>query len=109
MIAALAVITGLVILAALLFGALVSLARHGKGVVVGAEGRSVPARLARPEVVSAPPAPAPSVVVEPVSAQTYSGLSKAQAEELLDWLERNGRANCELSYDAQTGFTVRCP
>lgn len=45
------------------------------------------------------------VVIEPVS---YSGLNKTQAEDLLDWLEAHGYRNCELSYDAQTGFTVRC-
>jgi hypothetical protein len=35
-----------------------------------------------------------------------TGLSKAQAEDLLDWLEANGYRDYHLSYDAGEGFTV---
>ena len=47
----------------------------------------------------------PPVVIEPI---TYAGLNKTQAEELLDWLHANGYHDCELSFDEQAGFTVRC-
>jgi CheY-like chemotaxis protein len=36
------------------------------------------------------------------------GLTKAEAEELLDWLEAQGAAG-ELSYEEGGGFAVRCP
>jgi hypothetical protein len=36
------------------------------------------------------------------------GLSKTEAEDLLDWLEANHRGPAELSY-APDGFAVRCP
>jgi hypothetical protein len=35
------------------------------------------------------------------------GLTKEQAEDLLDWLEGHGRSDCEVSYEPATGFTVR--
>ena len=55
-----------------------------------------------------PSARPPAVAAKPVLPRSFSGLTKAEAEELLDWLERNGRASCELSYEGDTGFTVRC-
>jgi len=39
---------------------------------------------------------------------TVSGLTKTEAEELLDWLEGNGHTGYEVSYD-EAGFTVRRP
>jgi hypothetical protein len=48
-----------------------------------------------------------AVTVAAASPESFSGLNKRQAEELLDWLEANGYRNCEVSYEAQTGFTVR--
>ncbi|HEV3260166.1 MAG TPA: hypothetical protein VG013_25140 [Gemmataceae bacterium] len=35
-----------------------------------------------------------------------SGLTKTEAEELLDWLEANGHRDMRLSYQAGNGFTV---
>jgi hypothetical protein len=35
-----------------------------------------------------------------------SGLTKAEAEELLDWLEANGYLGSQLAYAADGGFTV---
>jgi hypothetical protein len=37
---------------------------------------------------------------------SVSQLNKAQAEELLDWLEATGHRNCQLHYQAGQGFTV---
>ena len=48
-----------------------------------------------------------AVTVEAAFPESFSGLNKMQAEELLDWLEANGYRNCEVSYEAPTGFTVR--
>jgi hypothetical protein len=36
-----------------------------------------------------------------------SGLTKAQAEQLLDWLEANGYQACGLSAPTPDGYTVR--
>jgi hypothetical protein len=35
-----------------------------------------------------------------------SGLTKTQAEDLLDWLEATGRRQRELTYSAEKGFSV---
>ena len=48
-----------------------------------------------------------AVTVEPVMPESFTGLNKRQAEELLDWLEANGHRHCEVSYEERTGFTVR--
>jgi hypothetical protein len=99
------VITGLVLLGVLILGAFVSLTRPGKRVVAGTGGRPLPAGLARAEGSSDPPA----VVVKPTLPHTFSGLTKGEAEDLLDRLEQKGQVNCELSYEEGTGFTIRCP
>ena len=36
-----------------------------------------------------------------------SGLTKTEAEELLDWLEGHGCVGAEVSYLAETGFVIR--
>jgi hypothetical protein len=38
----------------------------------------------------------------------YSGLTKAEAEELLDWLDAHGQGPAQLSYSESDGFTVSC-
>ena len=38
--------------------------------------------------------------------QQTTGLTKAEAEELLDWLEAKGTRG-ELSFDERRGFSVR--
>jgi hypothetical protein len=35
-----------------------------------------------------------------------AGLTKAEAEDLLDWLERHGHRDCQVSHVAGEGFTV---
>lgn len=35
-----------------------------------------------------------------------TGLTKAEAEALLDWMEAHGRGDCQVSYVAGEGFTV---
>jgi len=47
--------------------------------------------------------------VERQGAEELSGLSKAEAEALLDWLEECGSTPLEVSLDAVGGFTVRWP
>jgi CheY-like chemotaxis protein len=47
-------------------------------------------------------------LLDPNTAGT-SGLTKTQAEELLDWLEANGHPTGELSYRPWEGFGVRWP
>jgi hypothetical protein len=104
MLAPIAVITGLVLLGALILTAFVSLTRPGRRVVAGTGGRPLPAGLLREEGSTDTPA----VVVMPKPPQSFSGLTKGQAEELLDRLEQKGRVNCELTYVEGAGFTVRC-
>jgi len=36
-----------------------------------------------------------------------SGLTKTQAENVLDWLEAHGYRHCEVSYVNEKGFVVR--
>jgi hypothetical protein len=35
-----------------------------------------------------------------------TGVTKASAETVLDWLENQGHSNCLVSYDTCEGFTV---
>lgn len=37
------------------------------------------------------------------------GLSKTEAEDLLDWLESHGLADFEVRYETERGFTIRRP
>jgi hypothetical protein len=53
-----------------------------------------------------PPA-APHPLAMPGGWRKVSGLSKAQAEELLDWLEANGYRERELTCTPDGLFTVR--
>ena len=46
--------------------------------------------------------------VDRAEPRWVSGLTKAEAEDLLDWLEANGYAPAELSL-REDGFAVRCP
>ena len=46
---------------------------------------------------------------EPPSTGWITGLTHAEAEDLLDWLEANGYPPAELSYTDGVGFAVRCP
>jgi len=41
-------------------------------------------------------------------AERVRGLTKTEAEELLDWLEAHGAAG-EVDYEEGQGFAVRCP
>jgi PAS domain S-box-containing protein len=41
------------------------------------------------------------------SVESRSGLTKTEAEEVLDWLEANGFQKQELRYEGEKGFTVR--
>ncbi|MCI0458287.1 MAG: hypothetical protein L0Z62_15085 [Gemmataceae bacterium] len=56
-----------------------------------------------------PAAPATTTSDEaPITAgRCFAGLSKNDAELLLDWLQAHGCSDCELSYEPKTGFTVR--
>jgi CheY-like chemotaxis protein len=47
--------------------------------------------------------------VEPPSTGWITGLTSAEAEDLLDWLEANGYPPAELSFTDGVGFAVRCP
>jgi hypothetical protein len=56
---------------------------------------------------SPPPADTGSERVDgPEEVHVRSGLTKTEAEELLDWLEANGHRDMRLSYQAGNGFTV---
>lgn len=43
----------------------------------------------------------------PPAALEVFGLSKAEAEEWLDWLENHGYQDCQLSFVESGGFAVR--
>jgi CheY-like chemotaxis protein len=47
--------------------------------------------------------------VSRAGAEWLAGLTKAQAEDWLDWLEANGYPPAHLSYQEGQGFAVRCP
>jgi len=56
-----------------------------------------------------PGAPTTGISLPPAQRQPsmrVAGLTKSQAEELLDWLEANGYRDYHLSYTADKGFTV---
>jgi hypothetical protein len=42
----------------------------------------------------------------PLSPNLRTGLSKSEAEYLLDWLEANGHGPVELSFTDSEGFTI---
>ena len=60
-----------------------------------------------PSDLEAPGTPAPGPAQSGAAPCVISGLNKAQAEELLDWLQGNGRNDCELIYEPGSGYTVR--
>ena len=39
-------------------------------------------------------------------SQRVAGLTKSQAEDLLDWLEANGYRDCHVAYTPGKGFAV---
>jgi CheY-like chemotaxis protein len=45
--------------------------------------------------------------VRPAPVELVSGLTKAEAEDLLDWLEARGCAEREVAWEDGRGFTVR--
>ena len=45
---------------------------------------------------------------QPQRSMRVTGLSKSQAEDLLDWLEANGYRDYHTSYAGGRGFTVSC-
>src|SRR5437660_6051343 len=103
----LTLVSGVILVGALVFCAIACLsrsrrvvmeteARRGQIGVFSLEGRAPAAVQDRA-----------AVTVEPAMPESYSGLNKTQAEELLDWLEANGHPHCEVSYEERTGFTVR--
>jgi hypothetical protein len=100
-------IPGAVLVGAFALCAIACLFRNWR-VAMGTEvrrGPTVTFSLSRGELAAARGRAA--ATVEPALAESFSGLNKAQAEELLDWLEANGYCNCEVSFAEQTGFTVR--
>jgi two-component system response regulator MprA len=46
---------------------------------------------------------------DPPQTGWVTGLTRAEAEGLLDWLEANGYPPAELSFTDGVGFAVRCP
>ncbi len=107
MITLMGIFLGVGLVVAGLLAAAVSLHR-GLSRATGRETACVPgdSRATRRTAVRAPVAPPATV---PVLSAPVSGLTKAEAEELLDWLEVHGHADCELTYEEATGFTVRRP
>jgi hypothetical protein len=49
----------------------------------------------------------PPVATDAEGWSVASGLTQREAEELLDWLEANGYARREVSFDPGPGVTVR--
>jgi two-component system response regulator MprA len=47
--------------------------------------------------------------VEPPATGWVTGLTGAEAEDLLDWLAANGYPPAELAFTGGVGFAVRCP
>ena len=47
--------------------------------------------------------------IDPSTTGWVTGLTHAEAEDLLDWLEANGYPPAQLSFTEGVGFAVRCP
>jgi CheY-like chemotaxis protein len=47
--------------------------------------------------------------IDPSTTGWVTGLTHAEAEDLLDWLEANGYPPAKLSFTEGMGFAVRCP
>jgi hypothetical protein len=103
MTAPIVVTSGLILLAALVLRAVIVLSRRRRTVGFDLQRRQLPEDV-RPAGGRAAPVPAAGLP----APQVYTGLTKAEAEALLDWLEGNGQSGAELSYDEQSGFSVRC-
>jgi hypothetical protein len=95
--------------------ALLFLAIAGGWVIWARAGARAKATLAlegpqrpRREPVAMAPGAGPAKVL-PADRHVYSGLTKTQAEELLDWLQAHGQTDFELSYEPASGFTIRRP
>jgi len=54
-----------------------------------------------------PPFDRPAELVPEIGGEEFSGLSKSQAEEVLDWLDRRGYLFHEIAYREGAGFAVR--
>lgn len=106
----LGLISGAVLLGALALCAVAWLSRGSRRVLVETEGRHGQADALPRERQAALRARTGGAVMAPEATTpgTFSRLNKTQAEELLDWLQAHGHVNCELTFDEQTGFTVRC-
>jgi hypothetical protein len=70
--------------------------------------------LATPDKVAGPPAlrresPAGPESESPAPGEWVRGLTEAEAEDLLDWLEAHGRLGATVSMGEKEGFGVRCP
>jgi hypothetical protein len=59
--------------------------------------------------LSRPPTPRDPADRDPGAAtqEWVVGLTRTEAEELLDWLEANGLAALEVAFDEPSGFAVR--
>jgi hypothetical protein len=79
-----------------------ALARYGNRCATRTDGDSLPAKESAGD--GAAPGGGHGRAAFP---ESFSGLNKTQAEELLDWLEANGHRNREVTFEQQTGFTVR--
>jgi hypothetical protein len=73
------------------------------------QGPVAPGSRPGPTQAVSPPAPpaTPSPTTGPIDFTEVSGLTKAQAEELLDWLESNGCQEFGVSEFSARGYTVR--
>jgi hypothetical protein len=95
---------------ATVFAWLLALRTRKSLVALSSEPSSSPAGLSGPHRKGRALLPeryAARQVVEPSGSHTVPGLSKTEAEELLDWLEAHGVQNRELVQADEQGFTVR--
>ena len=73
----------------------------------GSASASPPVHGQPPLVASQTPASGSSPSAGPTDFTEVTGLTKAQAEQLLDWLEANGYQAFEVSEFTPNGYTVR--
>jgi hypothetical protein len=103
-------VAGIFVALSILFCYLISRSKYMFGLTVGSQSSPPAAALT---VFPGPhqkrmTTPRPQMAPNRSRGVLGAGLTKTEAEDLLDWLEANGYPLGELDYIPGKGFTVRC-
>jgi len=84
------------------------LRRHEASLAAGGQvALAPPVSSIPPKILAAQEDWSRTAVQDPESETCIGVKTKAEAEDLLDWLERNGYQSVSLSWQAGEGFTIR--